>query len=62
MAGKAEYEVFKDHAGEWRWRLKAANGEIVSTSEAYRSKAHAERGVYDAQETSRKAWGDNDAK
>jgi uncharacterized protein YegP (UPF0339 family) len=25
-------EVFKDASGEWRWRTRAANGEIVATS------------------------------
>ena len=25
-------EVYKDDAGEWRWRRQAANGEIVATS------------------------------
>lgn len=25
-------EIFKDEAGEWRWRIKAANGKIVATS------------------------------
>lgn len=26
------FEVFKDHAGEWRWRLTAANGRIIADS------------------------------
>ena len=25
-------DVFRDKAGEWRWRRQADNGEIVSTS------------------------------
>lgn len=28
-------EVFKDRVGEWRFRFKAANGEIVAHSEGY---------------------------
>lgn len=28
-------ELFQSLNGEWRWRLKAANGEIVSQSEGY---------------------------
>lgn len=32
MARKARFQVFRDDAGEWRWRLRAANGRIVSTS------------------------------
>lgn len=26
------FELFKDVAGYWRWRLKGGNGEIVATS------------------------------
>lgn len=26
------FEIFKDRAGEWRWRLRAANGQILATS------------------------------
>ena len=33
MAGK--FEVYKDKKGEFRFRLKAANGEIIATGESY---------------------------
>ncbi|MBN2736188.1 MAG: YegP family protein [Spirochaetales bacterium] len=36
MAGK--FEVYQDGSGEYRFRLKAGNGEIIATSEAYSSK------------------------
>jgi uncharacterized protein YegP (UPF0339 family) len=36
-------EIFKDRAGQYRWRLIARNGEIVAASEAYVSKSNAER-------------------
>lgn len=42
MARTDVVEVFKDTAGEWRWRRKAANGQVVGNSaEGYgrRSKA-----------------------
>jgi len=26
------YYYFKDHKGEWRWHLKAANGRIIADS------------------------------
>lgn len=32
------FEIFKDAAGQYRWRLRAANHEIVATSEAYVSR------------------------
>lgn len=38
-------EVYEDSAGEWRYRLKARNGEIVATSEAYTRKSSAKRAV-----------------
>lgn len=32
-------EIYKDKAGEWRWRMTAANGEIVGAStEGYKNK------------------------
>jgi hypothetical protein len=42
MAGK--FEVYEDKAGKHRFRLKAANGEIVATGEAYESKSSAKSG------------------
>jgi uncharacterized protein YegP (UPF0339 family) len=33
-----KFEVFKDKAGEYRFRLKAPNGEIIAVSEGYRKK------------------------
>lgn len=38
-------EIFKDANGEWRFRVKGRNGEIVATSEGYTSEGHAERGL-----------------
>jgi len=43
MAGK--FEVYKDKAGEFRFRLKAGNGETVLTSEGYTSKSSAMNGI-----------------
>lgn len=43
MAGK--FEIYKDKAGEFRFRLKAGNGEIILASEGYKAKAGAENGV-----------------
>ncbi len=41
----ATFELYKDTAGEFRFRLKAANGEKVLKSEGYLSKAGAENGI-----------------
>ncbi len=43
MAGK--FELYLDKAGKHRFRLKAANGEIIAASEAYESKAGALNGI-----------------
>lgn len=45
----AFFERFKDVAGQYRFRLKAANGEPVMTSESYPTKQHADRAIADAQ-------------
>jgi uncharacterized protein YegP (UPF0339 family) len=41
----AKFELTKDAAGKFRFNLKAANGEIIATSEAYESKAGALSGI-----------------
>jgi uncharacterized protein YegP (UPF0339 family) len=43
MAGK--FELYKDAAGKYRFRLKAGNGEIIAIGEAYESKAGAQNGI-----------------
>ncbi len=43
MAGK--FELYQDKAGEYRFRLKAGNGEIILVSECYKQKASAENGI-----------------
>ena len=47
MAGT--FEIFRDKAGEYRFRLKAGNGQVVLSSEGYGSKASAENGVASVQ-------------
>jgi uncharacterized protein YegP (UPF0339 family) len=41
----AKFEVYKDKADKYRFRLKAGNGEIIAVSEAYESKAGCLNGV-----------------
>lgn len=40
-----KFELYKDKAGEFRFRLKASNGEIVATGEGYRAKAGCQKGI-----------------
>jgi uncharacterized protein len=44
--GKLKFEIYEDAKKEYRWRLKAANGEILATSsEGYKTKASAEHAI-----------------
>lgn len=40
-----KFEWFKDKAGKFRFRLKAPNGEIIATGEAYSSKDACVNGI-----------------
>ena len=43
MAGK--FELFKDAGGKFRFRLKAGNGQVIASSEAYNTKRAAQGGI-----------------
>ena len=40
-----KFEVYKDNKGEYRFRLKATNGQIIATGEGYVAKASCLNGV-----------------
>ena len=40
-----KFELYADKSGEFRFRLKAKNGQIIATSEAYKTKASCENGI-----------------
>ena len=40
-----KFEIYLDKAGEYRFRLKAVNGEIIASSEGYTSLSGCENGV-----------------
>ena len=40
-----KFEVYKDKAGEFRFRLKARNGEIILSGEGYKAKASCLNGI-----------------
>ena len=42
---KMKYEVYEDAKKEHRWRLKAANGQVIGHSEMYSSTASMEGGI-----------------
>ena len=40
-----KFELYQDKAGEYRFRLKAKNGEIIATGESYKAKASCLNGI-----------------
>jgi len=43
MAGK--FEIYTDKAGEFRFRLKASNGQTILASEGYKTKSGCNNGI-----------------
>ncbi|QNE20378.1 DUF1508 domain-containing protein [Kribbella qitaiheensis] len=43
MAGK--FELYEDKSGGFRFRLKAGNGEVIASSESYKTKDGALNGI-----------------
>lgn len=40
------FTIFEDNAGEWRWRCRAANGEIIADSgEGYAERRDCRHGI-----------------
>lgn len=41
-----KFEVYQDDAGEWRWRLIAANGKLIANSgEGYKRRGDCYHGI-----------------
>ena len=40
-----KFELYTDKAGEFRFRLKARNGEVIAVSEGYKAKASCLNGI-----------------
>lgn len=40
-----KFEVYLDKAGEYRFRLKARNGEVIATGEGYKAKSGCLNGI-----------------
>ena len=40
-----KFELYLDRSGAYRFRLKARNGEIIATSEAYAAHSGCENGI-----------------
>ncbi len=56
LSAMPKYEIYKDAAQKFRWRLKAPNGEIIATSgEAYESKDGCKKGIESVKSNAPKA-------
>ncbi len=40
-----KFEIYKDKAGEFRFRLKATNGQIIAVSEGYKAMKSCKNGI-----------------
>ncbi|MBQ7921269.1 MAG: YegP family protein [Clostridia bacterium] len=40
-----KFEIYQDKAGEFRFRLKATNGQVIAVSEGYTTLANCENGI-----------------
>ncbi len=40
-----KFEIYADKSGEFRFRLKATNGQVIAVSEGYKTKASCENGI-----------------
>lgn len=49
-AKRPRFEIYVDNAGEFRFRLKATNGEIIAASEGYKAKESCENGIQSVRE------------
>ena len=45
VVANPKFELYVDKAGEFRFRLKAKNGEIIAVSEGYKAKASCLNGI-----------------
>jgi len=45
MSATPKFEIYKDEAGKFRFKLKAANGETIAVGEAYESKEGCKNGI-----------------
>ena len=50
-----KFEVYTDKAGEYRFKLKAPNGEVIAVSEGYSSKKSCMNGIESVKKNAPKA-------
>jgi len=55
MTPEPVFEVYADKAGKYRFKLKAANGEVIAVSEAYSAKDSCLSGIESVKKNAPKA-------
>jgi len=45
MKRMARFEIYQDQSGEYRWRFRTDNNEVVASGEGYRSRDDCEHAV-----------------
>lgn len=55
MPAKPKFEIYKDHAEKFRWRLRASNDEEIASGQGYESKEGCMRGVESVKKNASKA-------
>ena len=51
----AKFEIYKDKRKEFRWRLRADNGQIIAVGEGYKSKRGCKNGIESVKRNAPKA-------
>ena len=51
VCSNPKFEVYKDHAGDFRFRLRAKNGQIIVTGEGYKAKVSCLGGIASIQKS-----------
>jgi uncharacterized protein YegP (UPF0339 family) len=55
MPAEPKFEVYKDHAEKFRWRLRASNDEEIASGQGYESKEGCMGGVESVKKNASKA-------
>jgi hypothetical protein len=55
MPAEPKFEVYKDHADKFRWRLRASNDEEIAAGQGYESKEGCMKGVESVKNNATKA-------
>ncbi|NIO38370.1 DUF1508 domain-containing protein [Candidatus Bathyarchaeota archaeon] len=55
MSATPKFEIYKDTAGKFRWRLKAPNSEIIASGESYESRESCRKGIQSVKTNAPKA-------